>query len=653
MEDNVAGMTVADVPQGRSISPTERCPAFSVPDDASLLREPSVGPVLRAEPFGQDSLPADEVWASRLVEDFDPDEHDQTPSFDDSVRLAAKMTGSPMAAVTLLDDRHQWFKAKVGVSLRGTSRDMAFCAFTIEQDDVFLVADAHADERFKDNPLVTGGPLIRAYAGVPLVMPNGARVGALCVLDTEPRDFVQRERQVLELLARQVVSQLQLEQLIHHQAQDIEDLRLARSEMREMAMHDELTGLLNRRGLISSIERMSTTRHPSVSTAWKKGVSVLFLDLDDFKAINDTRGHEIGDRVLVEIADRLQGNARAGDLIGRLGGDEFIVLAAGSNDEENAALAARLIQSVEQPMHFDGEVIVVEASIGVAPVERFGNVLEAIDHADRAMYKSKQAGGRGVSTWSEASVEALTPDEKLLRTVNKFVHSCVEDDRIRVHFQPMFDLSAEKLIRREALLRWRGDAPADVTVEQFIAVAEQIGLIGRIGRMVLEESCRAAFYWQATDPGVGVSVNVSALQVVPGLADVVAGALERSGLPPHLLTLELTETSLLEQTDANIAELQRVHELGVRLALDDFGTGYASMSMLCALPLDEVKIDHQFCSDPDVATVKVVRATVELGHSLGLCVVAEGIETREMFDQLVSIGCDVGQGYLLGKPAAY
>lgn len=574
---------------------------------------------------------------------------DHPPSFDDSVRLAAELTGSPMAAVTILEDHYQWFKAKHGIPLRGTTREVSFCRFTVESDDVFVVTNARLDARFANNPLVTGEHHVRAYAGAPLVMPDGRRIGAVCVLDTEERTFGPREQQVLELLARQVVGQLQLEQLIHRQARDIDNLQTARAEMRHMAMHDELTGLQNRRGVIFALEQLVMSSHPCMQSVWVDGMAMLYLDLDDFKIINDCRGHEVGDRVLTEVARRLEAVAPPGQILGRLGGDEFIMMINNGSEEEATRAAQRVLQAVKCPMRIDGRQIVVEASIGVAIAERFANVPELIDKADRAMYESKKAGGDGLRVWSALTEANVETGE---RTINKFVRTCLDDRRLKLHFQPMFDLTTGAMIRREALLRWEGAAPDALNVEGFIAAAENSGLIGEIGKLVLQESCDAAAQWQSEDPGVGVSVNMSALQVLPSLRRDVADALAASGLPAELLTLELTESCILEKTDQSLSVLNEVHRLGVRLALDDFGTGYASMSMLCAFPLDEVKIDRKFCADPNESTIKIVRATVELGHSLGLCVVAEGIETEAMLAELMHSGCDVGQGYLLGRPAA-
>jgi len=615
------------------VRPIDSCSRLEAPDDLPDLKV--VVPLVAGATVASGSLAAEH-----------DDVLDHSPSFNDSVRLAAELTGSPMAAIALVGDDYQWFKAKTGFTLRGMRAELGFCHHVVQSSDLFIVENVGDDARFAANALVVS-ERIRSCAAAPLIMPSGERVGAISIFDTQARSFTAREGQVLQLLARQVVFQLQVEQLVHRQAEDIDELRVARVELRHMAMHDELTGLLNRRGAIGALDRLCNSTHPSARGAWQRGISVLFLDLDEFKAINDTMGHEIGDRVLIETGERLCAAVRPGDTVGRLGGDEFIVVMVGAGEEESDLLAEKLLRSVERPIDIDGQAVMVEASIGVANAADFGNVLELIDHADRAMYWSKQAGGHSISTYSESVAADDTASD---RKIKKFVRSCLENDLIEVHYQPMFDLRRGELIRREALLRWEGEAPGDLNVEGFIHAAERAGLISRIGSLVLQDACESAAQWQKRQPGVGVSVNVSALQVTLELPDVVAAALDRSHLAPELLTLELTESSLLECTHETTGILDSLHAMGVRMALDDFGTGYASMSMLCALPLDEVKIDRRFCADATTATAKVVRATVDLGHSLGLCVVAEGIETQDMLDQLVQVGCDVGQGYLLGHP---
>jgi len=574
---------------------------------------------------------------------------DERPSFDDSVTLAAQMTGSPMAAITILDDQYQWFKAKVGLEPSRTRRDVAFCRFTVQGDSVMVVADAHADERFVENPLVTASPNIRAYAGMPLITAGGERLGAICVLDTQPRTFTERDTAVLELLAKQVLSQLQLEKLIRSQAEDIFELEAARAELRYMAMHDELTGMRNRRGVIAAIEEQIGEPHTGTSRLTGQKASVLFLDLDNFKSLNDTLGHEVGDQVLVDVAERIQKSVGPAPVVGRFGGDEFVVLVFGQSQLVALQMAEALLRAVEQPIRLASGAVEIEASVGLAHQVSGDTktLVELIDRADEAVYLSKQLGGRRVSEWAPCSSGRT---REVDRHTHRFVQSCLDDNRLIVHYQPIVDLHAGRLARREALLRWTGPGPDGLDVEGFVAAAEKSGSIKEIGVLVMNEACRAAAAWQHSDPGVGVSVNMSAVQITRALPVLVASALQASGLRPELLTLELTETTVLARSDETDNTLERIHELGARLALDDFGTGYASMSMLCALPLDEVKIDRQFCSDPSAAKGKVVRAAVDLGHSLGLCVVAEGVETSEMIDELKDAGCDLGQGYLLGRP---
>jgi len=322
------------------VRPSDNCPSFDVPDDPSDLDARTA--------IADASMTVTDPPA--VSEHDHEDVLDHSPSFQDSVRLAADLTGSPMAAIALVGDDYQWFKAKAGFGLRGMRAELGFCRHVLESSDLFIVESVEDDARFENNALVVSEG-VRSYAAAPLIMPSGERVGAISIFDTRERVFSAREGQILQLLARQVVTQLQVEQLVHRQAEDIDELRTARSELRHMAMHDELTGLLNRRGAIGALDRLCNSKHPSTRGAWRRGISVLFLDLDEFKAINDTMGHEIGDRVLIETGERLEAAVRPGDTVGRLGGDEFIVLMVGAGEDDSDLLAEKLLRGPRRPGH--------------------------------------------------------------------------------------------------------------------------------------------------------------------------------------------------------------------------------------------------------------------------------------------------------------
>lgn len=564
---------------------------------------------------------------------------------------------APIAGITLLDDVRQRFKAVTGMDNLILPREEAFCRFTVDGRGNFVVPDARLDDRFADHPLVLGPPGIAAYAGVSLQLTSGEEVGALCVLDTVARDFGENEVMLLEILASHVVTQIRLEEVLKLQASDVESLRAVRAELRHTALHDGLTGLSNRQGIITALERLQTgeKRESQQQATADTGVAVAYIDLDDFSRVNEYLGHAMGDQVLVNIADRLHMTCGPNRIIGRIGGDEFIVVMPGTSRHQAEAEASDWLRVLSEPMTLVGHTLHIDASIGLAHAISLDHVLHIIDHADRATGVAKETGGSDVSVWSAPRFEQdATRDRELKRFVRSTVPLDADSEgppALAMHYQPILDLSTGRLERQEALLRWNVPAPAGTTVEAFVAMAEQLDLIHPIGEMALQSACGDAAAWQAEDPGVGVAVNISPLQVRPDLIPMVSSALKTSGLKPWMLTLEVTESNLLDQNSKSLAVVEELYDLGVRLALDDFGTGYASMSMLCALPLHELKIDRQFSMNATPAKRKVVRAAVELGHSLGLCVVAEGIETPDDLGRLTDLGCDLGQGFLFGRPA--
>lgn len=550
-----------------------------------------------------------------------------------------------MAAISVLGEDEQWIKAAFGMCVEATRGDMPLCRLTAEKGQMTVIEDVSVDPQFGLSPKNDGRPNVKAYMGAPLLLADGSSIGAVCVLDEVPRRFGPRERDLLEVISRHVVAQFQLEDLIEKQAADIKQLEEVRTELAYQARHDALTGLLNRRGLVQRLDELL-----GADVVNRPTITLLFIDLDDFKAVNDSMGHEVGDRVLAIIAKRTRRLLRDADLIARLGGDEFVIALATPHGRvvDAASFAKRLLDTICSPITVEGVTLQLDASVGIAETTDAPiTPSQLIDNADRAMYRVKNAGGGESACWSPALSAEMDND----RAVRNFVRETTLNGDIAMHFQPVLDLESGELIRREALIRWNDEAPVPLDPARFVAVAESSGLIREVGRTVLHQSCQAAAAWLAQDPGVGVSVNVSSLQVIPALVEEVQEALQLAELAAEYLTLEITESSLLERTDAVLDVLNRLHDLGLRISIDDFGTGYSSMSMLCNLPVDEVKIDRQFCSTTDPQLLTIAEASISLGHALGLEVVAEGIETSEILDRIIGMGCESGQGFLFGRPA--
>ena len=415
---------------------------------------------------------------------------------------------------------------------------------------------------------------------------------------------------------------------------------LARNE--HQALHDALTGLPNRTLLFDRVERaLAHDRRQGSSTA------VLLLDLDRFKEVNDTLGHHNGDRLLCEVASRLTHALRAADTLARLGGDEFAVLLPGTDGEGALVLAHRLVDALHAPIELDGLSIAVGASIGVAVAPEHGDDPERLlQRADVAMYAAKQ--GTGPVLVYDAESDTYSPDRLALLGE---LRRAIPEGQLLLHFQPKSDVTTGELIGFEALCRWqhptRGLVPPDV----FIPLAEHTGLVEQLTPWVLEHALDAARRWE--QPSLSIAVNVSVRNLVdPDFPDVVADLLSRSGVPAERLVLEITESALMNDQATTLEILRRLKRLGLRLAVDDYGSGYSSLSYLQQLPVDELKIDRGFVRDiaGQARDLAIVRSTVELGKSLGMTVVAEGVEDASAWDALGEVGCDQLQGYFLARP---
>ncbi len=428
---------------------------------------------------------------------------------------------------------------------------------------------------------------------------------------------------------------------------DITERKASERRIQQLAYHDLLTGLPNRllmrdrfRQAIAHAERTHTR------------VALLFLDLDNFKHVNDSLGHASGDALLQDVAKRLEHCIRETDTISRQGGDEFLIILRDLPDTEALPpILPKLLERLSEPFHTAGRELSTSVSMGISVFPRDGRDFESLlKKADMAMYRAKDAG-RNTFRFFDESMNAEA-DEHLV--MQNGLRRALERNEFVLHFQPKIDLLTQRVVGAEALIRWAHPTLGMVAPARFIPVAEESGLIVQIGAWVIREACREAVAWSALGhKHLSVAVNLSAIQFKRGdVEQTVRDSLADSGLEPARLELELTESILVQNVEGVLATVQRLKQLGVKMSIDDFGTGYSSLSYLKRFDIDTLKIDQSFVRDlaTDADDEAIVRAIIQMAHSLSLAVIAEGVETDEILKKLIDFGCDEAQGYLFSKP---
>jgi diguanylate cyclase (GGDEF)-like protein/PAS domain S-box-containing protein len=432
-----------------------------------------------------------------------------------------------------------------------------------------------------------------------------------------------------------------------YQMQDITSRLLAERRLHHIAHHDTLTGLANRHGfherLALAVER--TRVDPAERFA------VLFMDLDRFKGVNDSFGHQAGNELLVATARRLREAARPGDLVARLGGDEFAVLLEHLPDfDTSVGQANRLLEALSQPLAIQGADLLPAASVGITFSDLgYRTVDEILRDADLAMYQAKADGRARVAIFDQSMHERAA--QKL--ALENDLRGAIGSSQMALVYQPIFELQPQRLAGFEALLRWTHPSRGSVSPAVFVALAEESGQIEALTEWVMETAAEQLARWQRDDPGMTVSINVSGRDLGrPGFIAYAGTVLGRHALRPGSLVMEITETTLMNQLDVAVDAMRALRGKGIRFSIDDFGTGYSSLAYLSRLPIDTLKIDRAFVNaiDRGPQNLEIVRAVQQLGQALGRRVVAEGIETAEQLSVLRDMGVDAGQGYLLARP---
>lgn len=574
------------------------------------------------------------------------------PEFEEITKLAAAVCEASFAAISFVCEDRQWFKSEVGLGTNQTPLSISFCAHAIRQPDIFVVTDARKNPLFAENPVVTGKPWIRFYAGMPITASDGTRIATLCVLDpiARPHGLTDVQRLTLRVLARQVEAQLELRRSIIERDARAAEQQSAATALRWIATHDSLTHLANR-----------TLFHTRLASALSNadqdssGVAVILIDVDHFKQINDSMGHDAGDAVLCSFASRLRDVVRTGDTVARLGGDEFgIVLTSVRARAHLADIVESLNMRLREKLEYNGRLIECRASIGVAIYSDHAVTAESlIKCGDLALGVAKMK--RGCAVTFHPDMEADFERDISMTTLAR---SAINDDRVFPYYQPKVDLRTGELTGFEALLRWT-QPDGDLGLPYMIAPAfSDTELALEIGDRMMVRVLDDMRMWV----DAGIEFGQIALNTCAGdfagndFAERLLAALKARRLPPSLIEVEVTESVFLDRGSHYVLRaLTKLSEQGVRIALDDFGTGFASLTHLKKFPVNVLKIDQTFVAGlgKSADDAAIVRALIGLGDSLGMETVAEGIETKEQAAFVRTCGCTLGQGYLFGaaRPA--
>lgn len=575
-----------------------------------------------------------EVLRRYRILDTDPE-----AQFDRIAEIAKRQFGVPIAFVAFLDEERNFLKARGDLPMSESPRDISFCGHTILTDDVLVVPDATLDDRFRENPLVTGDHHLRFYAGAPLKTDSGHRIGTVCVFDVEGRQFSEEDRRRLQDLAAIVSDHLEMRLAVGDVHDEIETRKRAEAEADRRAYFDALTGIPNRNAF---------NRFAAGAVA-KPGLTyALYGDLDSFKQANDALGHHTADEILVRTGARMLEVLGDDAFIARISGDEFVAILEQSSEEAVERLANDILHGLGDPILVDGHLFVPGISFGIAKATEPGeSINELLNRADVALLKAKQAGGSRVSWYDRDMAELAARRNRLSMELRR----AIAEGDIKVVYQTIHDAADGSVIGVEALARWTHPQLGPIGPDEFIPIAEESGLVTALGDHVLRTAVADVMQW----PDLFVAVNVSPLQFHLGnLPEEIIAYLEEAGLPPARLQLEVTENLLLQDVDLARRQIAALRAAGIRVALDDFGTGYSSLSYLKTIPFDKLKIDRSFVMglDSNPVNAAIVQHIIHLARDLKMRVTAEGVETGKEEVLLRLAGCNSFQGYRFGRPGS-
>jgi diguanylate cyclase (GGDEF)-like protein len=565
-------------------------------------------------------------------------------SFDRAARLTAGAMHAPIAIISILDaDRHV---VKSSIGLTGRSKvwrkvplALVYARQAVTSGRAVVVSEFKLGVAGEGAANAEKSPDGVAYAVAPLIGSDGVTIGTICAVNPSPHAWTHEEVGSLNDLAELLVTEIEL-------TSDLFVMRATQEHLLYSSLHDSLTGLPNRSMFTERLRHSMrrTARHPDDMFA------VLFLDLDRFKEVNDNLGHFAGDELLRAVARRLEACLRPEDTVARLSGDEFAILLESISETSDAGrVAERIEEALSFPINLGGAEITTSASMGIVTSSMSQEQPEQLlRSADMAMYRAKAAGRARYEMFDRA----MHTDALARLQLETDLRRAVEQGEFRLHYQPLVSLRSGRITGLEALLRWEHPQRGLVQPIDFIPIAEETGLIVKIGRWVLNEACRQLSAWQESHPRaepLSLSVNLSVKQFSqPDLLDQLSNALRGSGIPPSCLRLEITEAALIDKGEAAMGLLSQIKQLGPQIYLDDFGTGYSSLIYLHRLPIDAIKIDRDLVStmDTDEKNLRLVRTILTFAQIIGVRAEAEGISTAEQLRELRSLKCEHGQGYL-------
>jgi EAL domain-containing protein (putative c-di-GMP-specific phosphodiesterase class I)/GGDEF domain-containing protein len=574
-------------------------------------------------------IPANESDRLAALRRFELLDTPPEPVFDQITRLASKLLNVPIALITLVDEDRQWFKSRVGLAVPETPREHAFCGHAIMTDDLFVIEDAMRDPRFDTNPLVTGNPHIRFYAGAPLRGSDGLALGTMCVIDTKPRSsLTPDEAEMLRNLAAMVMAHIETRQAVGYIQPE--------------------TGLSNRFRFLKDLDNFIVD--PERATPRIAVIVIKMASPGQHAELIRTLGHAVADAFEVAATRQIMGALPPKMKLYHLTGARFACIPAVTTDTEMAAFLDRLTSAIGKPTLFQDIPLMASRGIGVAEFPENGDdgmeLLRAATSAAHESLEEEKPCCRYNVIWDQRRQR----DFRLLRDLALAI---AESGQLSVVYQPKIDLRTLSCIGAEALVRWTHPELGPISPAEFIPLAERTALIRALTDWVFATVLTQVAQWRAAGLGLRISINVSMLDLDDdAFAGRLAALLGRHGVQPAWIDIEVTESALMKDRARVGRQLREIRQLGIGIEIDDFGTGQSALSYLKQIPASYVKIDQLFVRslDSDTNDQKMVRSTIDLVHDLGFGVVAEGVETMEVHDWLRDHGCDIGQGYVIARP---